>query len=62
MTLVRKSDGVCDFRQREIRLSQHLLGSFDPLSDEIVVRGDTSGVLEFSCKMMHRQSGDRGQH
>src|SRR6185369_6700535 len=52
MTLVRKADRVRNFRQWEIRLSQHLLGSFDSFLDEVVVRGDTGGLLKFSRKMM----------
>ena len=54
MTLVRKACGVRDFGYREFRLCQYRLGSFEPLLYEILVRGDTSRLLKFSRKMMHR--------
>src|SRR5260370_4592995 len=61
MALVGKARGIRNFRQREIRLSQHFLGAFDSLLCEIAVRRDAGGSLKFSRKVMYRQSGDRGQ-
>src|ERR1700676_5365360 len=62
MALVGKARGIRDLRQREVRLGQHFLGAFDSLLCEIVVRRDAGGPLEFSRKVMDRQSGDCGQH
>ncbi len=61
MALVGKARGIRNFRQREIRLSQHFLGALDSLLCEIAVRRDAGGSLKFSRKVMYRQSGDRGQ-
>jgi len=38
MALVGKARGISNFRQREVRLSQHLLRALDPLLREVVVR------------------------
>ena len=62
MALVGKAGRIGNFRQREVRLGQHFLGSFDSLLCEIVVRRDAGGLLKFSRKVMYRQSGDCGHH
>src|SRR5580704_5572776 len=61
MALVGEACGVRNLRQREVRLSQHFLGSFDALLREIVVRRDAGGLLDFPRKVIYRQPGDRGQ-
>src|SRR5712671_350303 len=53
MTLVEKARGERNFRQREIRLNQHLLGAFDSLLREIDMRGHPGGLLKLARKMMH---------
>ena len=53
MTLVEKAHGDRNFRQREIRLNQHLLGALDSLLYEVDVRGHPDGLLKLSRKMMH---------
>jgi hypothetical protein len=54
MTLVEKAHGERNFRQRETRLNQHLLGAFDSLLREVDMRGHPGGLLKLSRKMMHR--------
>ena len=53
MTLVEKADGERNFRQRKIRLNQHLLGAFDSLLREVEMRRHPGGLFELSRKMMH---------
>ena len=53
MTLVEKADDAGNFRQREIRLNQHLLGAFDPLLREVDMRRYPGRLLKLSRKMMH---------
>ena len=53
MTLVEKAHGERNFRQREIRLNQHILGAFDSLLREIAMRRHPGGLLKLSRKMMH---------
>jgi hypothetical protein len=54
MTLVRKPHSQCNLRQGEIRVSKHVLRSFDPFLREIVVRGNAGGLLKSSSEIMHR--------
>ena len=46
MTLVEKAHGERYFRQREIRLNQHLLGALDSLLREVDMRGHPGGLLK----------------
>jgi FixJ family two-component response regulator len=55
MTLVEKAHGDRNFRQREIRLNQHLLGALDSLLYEVDMRGHPDGLLKLSRKMMPTQ-------
>jgi len=59
VALVGKACGAGYFRQRESRLSEHFLRSFDAPLRQILMRGEASGSLEFAGKMMQRKSGDR---
>jgi hypothetical protein len=53
MTLVEKAYDARDFRQREIRLNQHLLGARDSFLREVDMRRHPGGLLKLSRKMMH---------
>jgi hypothetical protein len=67
-----RNDGLNDLGQKSLGRVRFQLargpseptsaGSFNPLLDEIRAWGDTSGLLKFSRKMMHRQSGDCSEH
>jgi hypothetical protein len=50
VTLVRKPHGKCNLRQGEIRMSQHVLRSFDPFLREIMVRGTPADYLNSLAK------------
>ena len=60
MALIGKAHRAGNLRQCEIGVSQHVACAFDPLLDEIVVRGNAGGLLKASSEMMDRQSRDRG--
>jgi len=53
MTLVEKAHGDRNFRQRQLRLDQHLLGALDSLLRQVDVRRHAGGLLKLSCKMMY---------
>ena len=53
MTLVEKAHGERNFRQRETRLNQHLLGTLDSLLREVDMRRHPRGLLKLPGKMMH---------
>ena len=54
MALIGKAHRVGNLRQCEIGMSQHVACAFDPLLDEIVVRGNAGRLLEASREMMDR--------
>jgi len=53
MTLVEEAYDARNFRQREIRLNQHLLGARDSFLREVDMRRHPGGLLKLSRKMMH---------
>src|SRR5262245_57288 len=61
MALVGEPHRICNLRQRETCVSQHVLGPFDPPLYEIAVRGNTGGLLKSSGKVMYRYPRDSGQ-